>query len=184
MVIFFIISFNKETAVAIDRYAAYHNRFIFLLFIIFWLIACSGPAAARADGMEVRVGVYENPPKVFTSASGKPSGIFIDIIEHMAREEGWRLRYVSGTWAEGLDRLSKGEIDLMPDVAYTSERENLFSFHQVPVLSSWSQIYAAKNSKIQSILDLDEKKSRHKTRHARTDGDRYKGPTSIRTGDP
>jgi len=61
---------------------------------------------------------------------------------------------VPGTWGEGLDRLEKREIDLMPDVAYTADREKIFAFHKVPVLSSWFQVYARKGSKIKSILDL------------------------------
>jgi PAS domain S-box-containing protein len=113
---------------------------------------------ASADSRKVSVGVYENAPKVFTSESGKPSGIFIDIIEHIAKVEGWNLRYVPGTWAEGLDRLAKGEIDLMPDVAYTAAREQIYSFHKIPVLTSWSQVYAPKGSGIQSILDLNGKR--------------------------
>ena len=87
-----------------------------------------------------------------------PAGIFIDIIEHIAKIESWNVRYVSGTWAEGLDRLAKGKIDLMPDVAYTADREKSYSFHKVPVLSSWSQVYARKDSRIHSILDLDGKR--------------------------
>lgn len=110
------------------------------------------------DVQTVTVGVYENAPKVFTSGSGKPSGIFIDVIEQIARTEGWNLRYVRGTWAQGLDRLAKGEIDLMPDVAYTAEREKLYDFHQIPVLSVWSQVYARKGSGFQSILDLNGKR--------------------------
>ncbi len=122
------------------------------------LVSFFATTPAQADVRTVTVGVYENPPKVFTSGSGKASGIFIDIIEHIAKSEGWELRYLSGTWAEGLDRLAKGEIDLMPDVAYTADREKMYSFHEVPVLSSWSQVYALKGSKIQSILDLNEKR--------------------------
>jgi len=114
--------------------------------------------SAIADDRIVKIGVYENAPKIFTSESGKPAGIFIDIIEEIAGREGWTLRYVSGTWGEGLDRLKKREIDLMPDVAYTWDRENMFSFHKVPVLSSWFQVYASKGSRIQSILDLAGKR--------------------------
>ena len=116
----------------------------------------SGPALA--DNRIVKIGVYENAPKVFTSPSGKPSGIFIDIIEYIANEEDWQLEYVKGTWAEGLDRLEAGKIDLMPDVAFTAERERKFSFHKITALSSWSQVYAPKGSKIQSILDLNKKR--------------------------
>ena len=104
------------------------------------------------------MGVYENAPKVFTTESGKPAGIFIDIIEHIAKEEGWQLQYMPGTWGEGLDRLEMGGIDLMPDVAYTSDRAKIFDFHKVPVLSSWFQVYARKGSGIKSISDLAGKR--------------------------
>ena len=105
----------------------------------------------------IKVGVYENAPKIFTSAD-KPAGIFIDIIENIAEAEGWNLQYVSGNWGEGLDRLARGEIDLMPDVAYSVPREKFYTFHKLPVLSSWFQVYAPKGNKIKSILDLNEKR--------------------------
>lgn len=119
---------------------------------------CLISTAVRAADQVLTVGVYDNAPKVFLSESGKPAGIFIDIIEDIAKSAGWRLRYLPGTWAEGLDRLAKGEIDLMPDVAYSPERSKHYSFHGVPVLSSWSQVYAHKRSGIRSILDLDGKR--------------------------
>jgi len=125
-----------------------------VILLIFLKLMCD-PARA-ADGV-VNIGVYENAPKIFISESGQPSGIFIDIIEDIAKSEGWNLHYVPGTWADGLDRLEKGEIDLMPDVAYSAARERLFSFHKVPVLSSWFQVYARKGSGIKTILDLNGK---------------------------
>jgi len=128
------------------------------LWLILPLFFCLGVFSAKAENLVVKVGVYENAPKVFISESGRPSGIFIDIIEFIAESEGWNLRYVPGTWAEGLERLAKGEIDLMPDVAYTAERGKRFSFHRVQVLSSWFQAYARKNSGIKSILDLNGKR--------------------------
>lgn len=106
------------------------------------------------EARTVRVGVYENSPKVFLDESGKPAGIFIDLLEAIAAEEQWTLAYVPGTWAEGLDRLATGKIDLMPDVALTAEREALYAFHREPVLSDWFQIYARPDSGIRSVLDL------------------------------
>jgi signal transduction histidine kinase len=139
------------------------NRFLIPVLTIFVLTfsclgTCFARADARADERVVTVGVYENAPKVFTSESGKPAGIFIDIIESIAKSEGWKLHYVPITWAQGLERLGRGEIDLMPDVAKTAEREKKFAFHKVPVLSSWSQVYARKGSGINSILDLNKKR--------------------------
>ena len=47
------------------------------------------PAAASAPVEEktVRVGIYENAPKIFTSEPGVPSGIFVDIIQEHRRDQ-------------------------------------------------------------------------------------------------
>lgn len=131
----------------------------FSLFVCSFLafVFCSMPHSAWAESVSIRVGTYENAPKVFTDESGRSAGIFIDILSHIAKAEGWRVSYVPGTWAEGLDRLEKGEIDLMPDMAYTPDRSKIFSFHKVPVLSSWFQVYARKGSGISTVLDLNGK---------------------------
>ncbi len=140
------------------RFANLAMRLLFSLFIISLFLLYVWIASARADERVVTVGIYQNAPKVFTAESGAPAGIFVDIIEHIAKTEGWRLRYVPGTWSEGLDRLVKAEIDLMPDMAYTSDRAKIFAFQKVPVLSSWFQVYAKESSDIKSILDLGGKR--------------------------
>lgn len=109
-------------------------------------------------GPRVRVGIYHNSPKIFTAETGKAEGIFVDIIEAVAEREGWTIEYVLGTWPEGLDRLAKGEIDLMPDVAYSSRRGALYAYHHEPVLSDWFQVYARRGSGIRSVLDLADKR--------------------------
>lgn len=126
--------------------------------MVVWTFLMIGGFSAIAAAETVKIGVYENAPKIFTDASGRPSGIFIDIIKHIAERQDWHLEYIHGGWGEGLDRLTRGEIDIMPDVAYTAQRELLFDFHQEPVLSDWFQIYARKNSGVKSVMDLDGKR--------------------------
>jgi len=141
-----------------NRITAWLSRVLLLLPIVAVPFSFVATSHAGADNRNVKVGVYENAPKILIAESGKPAGIFIDIIEHVAQNEGWNLQYVPGTWGEGLDRLLRGEIDLMPDVAHTADRAKVFSFHQEPVLSSWFQVYARKGSGIRSILDLNGKR--------------------------
>ncbi len=117
-----------------------------------------GQVTTTAGDRIVSVGVYENPPKVFTDNSGKPAGIFIDLIKAISQNQSWNLNFIHGSWSQGLDRLKNGEIDVMPDVAYSAERENLFAFHKEPVLSDWFQVYARKGSGIRSIVDLAGKR--------------------------
>lgn len=122
------------------------------------LSVCVSVSAAQSSEKLVRVGVYENSPKVGLGKAGTPEGIFVDIISRIAVEEGWSIEFVSGTWMEGLNRLAAGEIDLMPDVAQSKSRGDRFVFHHEPVLSDWFQVYARKGSGIRSLLDLAGKR--------------------------
>ncbi|MDW8226739.1 MAG: hypothetical protein RMJ60_02965 [Anaerolineales bacterium] len=56
-----------------DRHLAIFCLVIFLAFL-FW----SGEAAA---GRIVRVGVYQNEPKIFIDEDGRPAGLFIELLE-------------------------------------------------------------------------------------------------------
>ena len=106
----------------------------------------------------VHVGIAQNPPKCYMDDEGKPAGIFVEILNSIGNEEGWELQYQLGKWDENLLKLQSGEIDLVADVAYTTDRDKLFAFHSIPVLSSWSQVYSRKGLGIQSIIDLDGKR--------------------------
>ncbi|HEN21390.1 MAG TPA: transporter substrate-binding domain-containing protein [Desulfobacteraceae bacterium] len=141
-----------------DRNKVFYRSVFFSLVFLLFLVFDADIQSANDNDRTLRIGVYNNAPKIFISDSGRPEGVFVDIIEYIAKNEGWNLRYVTGTWGEGLDRLAGGEIDLMPDVAYTAERAKNFIFHNVPVLSSWFQVYAQKGSGIRSILDLAGKR--------------------------
>lgn len=108
-----------------------------------------------AEPTVVRVGMYENHPKIFTAPDGTATGFFPALLDHIAREEEWQVNYVSGSWQNGLDRLASGELDLMPDVAITPERERLFDFTEETVLISWAVIYTRPELTVQSFFDLE-----------------------------
>lgn len=127
-----------------------------LVALIFACLFACGPAIA--EQRELRVGIYQNNPKVFVDDAGRQQGIFIDLLEAVARVEGWELRYVRCDWLDCLQLLSAGEIDLMPDVAHTGPREALYDFHSVPALLSWSQLYRRSGVHIVSYMDLDGKR--------------------------
>src|SRR4030042_6050581 len=93
-------------------------------------------AVSADDTVVVKVGVYENEPKIFTNDEGVVSGLWADIINYMASKEGWEIEYVHGTWTQCLTRLENNQIDMMPDVAYSEERNERFNFSQEPVYVS------------------------------------------------
>jgi signal transduction histidine kinase/CheY-like chemotaxis protein/HPt (histidine-containing phosphotransfer) domain-containing protein len=125
------------------------------------MVIAIGLAGCRQTGGEarqLRVGLYENAPKIYTGATGKPAGLFIELLEAMAAKESWHLTYVPCEWAACLRQLEAGEIDLMPDVAFSAERAQRYDFHKVSVASSWSQIYAHPDRVIQTLSDLAGKR--------------------------
>lgn len=107
---------------------------------------------------QVKVGVYQNNPKVFMNEHGRPAGFFITLLEEVAVREGWHLEYQSCQWNECLSMLEKGEIHLMPDVAYSQHRSTLFAFGKEVVLSSWSVFYTAAGGELHSLKGLNGKK--------------------------
>ena len=107
----------------------------------------------------IRVGAYENPPKLSISGNGEVTGFWAELLQYIAGQENWQLKYVPGTWEDGLANLQNGKIDLMPDVAFTPERAKQYIFSEGSVLTSWSRIYVHKNNKdIETIRDLRNKK--------------------------
>jgi len=106
----------------------------------------------------VKVGIYDNSPKVFLNEGGFASGLFPDVLEYIADQEDWQLEYVFGTWEEGLERLELGEVDVMVDVALTDVRLDKFDFTNETLLNSWGVIYAYKDAVIDSWRSLDGKK--------------------------
>ncbi len=115
-------------------------------------------AAMAADPLTVRVGVYENEPRIFTDDQGKVAGFWPDIIEYIAAKEDWKIEYVHGTWDDCLKMLDNQEIDLMPNVANTPEWAAKFNFSNEPAYMTWAMVYAPAGTEITSILDLNDKK--------------------------
>ena len=56
--------------------------------------------------------------------------------------KGWQYEYVSGTFTELMDMLEAGEIDLMPNISYSAEREQTLLFSSNPEGTERYYIYA------------------------------------------
>ncbi len=90
------------------------------------VVAAVAPGRADGAGKTVRVGVYQNKPKIFIDENDHASGFFIDLLDEVAIAESWSLVYVPCQWTECLAALEEGRIDLMPDVAYSPERDEKY----------------------------------------------------------
>ena len=113
-------------------------------------------APARAETL--RVGVYDNAPKLMMGSDGRLSGILGELLQAMADEERWQLIPVSCSWEQCLSLLEQQRIDLLPDVGLTPERSFRFAFHRRPALHSWSQAFSPADGTYTSPLQLDGKR--------------------------
>lgn len=101
------------------------------------------------------MGVYQNPPKIFIDEHGEASGFFPKLLGAIAAREDWDISYTPCEWNQCLHLLEAGELDLMPDVAFGTQRALKYRFGKEEVIPSWSRVYVRRNSRIQAIPDLD-----------------------------
>jgi len=120
-------------------------------------VVCCLPLTAHAQE-KIKVGVYQNLPLSFRNEKGAIKGFFIDILEYVAKKEGWALEYHVDSWAQCLQQLQNGEIDLLGGIAYSPERSNLFDYTYQSVQTEWGQVYTHNRYGVESILDFNFKK--------------------------
>ncbi len=121
-----------------------------------WLFFLVNPALAQKP-RELRVGVYNYEPLIFYSPGQGAQGLYIDILEAVADNNNWKLNYVYGTWDQCMQRLESGEIDLLPNIAYTLERAKKFEFTEQFMYLDWGIIYTPNKSSIHTLFDLQGK---------------------------
>lgn len=91
-------------------------------------------AAVHADSGKtvVRVGWHE-PPYFITDASGRKSGYSYEYQRKVAAYTGWEYEYVEDSWANLLQMLKEGKIDLLSDVSYLEVRTRDMLYTSIPM---------------------------------------------------
>lgn len=130
---------------------AYLKKWMFNCLSSFLLIYMM-PNQAFAE--QVKVGVYSNKPLVFQDEQGEFQGLTIDVLRHIAGQEGWDLEFIPGSWAECLQKLEQGETDLQVAIAFSVEREKLFSYPKQTLITNWARLYRHPGAEVESLLDL------------------------------
>ena len=77
-----------------------------------WLAVSASAQATQT----IRVGIYQNEPKIFLDDTGTPSGFFPELLSAIAADNGWQLVYVSCAWADCLTMLAGWLETQPPDV--------------------------------------------------------------------
>lgn len=137
-----------------------NNTHIIILFFLFSTLEMYCPVSASDinQNKTLKVGVYQNRPKIFVNQNGEPDGIFIDILKEIALKENLKFEYVISDWSVLLNMLSSGEIDILPDMAYTAKRDSMFNFNHLSVINTWLEVFTTRINNIQSLNELQGKR--------------------------
>ena len=107
-----------------------------------------------AESQTIRLGVYELPPMIFNAPDGSTIGLFPEVLEDIADQEGWTIEYVHGSKEECLSRLTRGEIDLMVDQKNHSHE---FRTSDAAIIN-WNAVFFRTDLPIESFEDMEGKK--------------------------
>ena len=108
---------------------------------VFLLLVCLPLQALAAEGKVVRVGWYDGGYNI-TGSDGERSGYGYDFQQTVAAYTGWRYEYVKGSSVELLEKLQRGEIDMLNCISYTPERAQHMLFSSVPMGREKYYLYA------------------------------------------
>ncbi|MDC7233068.1 MAG: transporter substrate-binding domain-containing protein [Spirochaetales bacterium] len=135
-----------------------HKKTAAALLFIFLISLHIFPQADRSrNSRDVVIGIFSFSPINFINEAGQPDGLFPSIIEEIARESGWKVRYREGSFSQGMERLQNGEIDLMVSTAWSESRAERMDYSGESVVELWGQVFIPGSSKIRNINDLQGK---------------------------
>jgi HD-GYP domain-containing protein (c-di-GMP phosphodiesterase class II)/ABC-type amino acid transport substrate-binding protein len=125
--------------------------FVVFLFSVITFVSFS------ANAITLKVGTYDDVPLSFKK-NGNVTGIYIELLNYIAKEEGWNIVYEYGTLGELLEELKEGKIDLLTSVAYSPERAKYAYFSKETVYVNWANICQRDDKNFSNIFSLRGKK--------------------------
>jgi|GEM_PF-1831268 len=121
----------------------------------FFIIVITGTHTSLQATESIKVGIFQNKP--VTYFENGPKGIFVEVLDHIAEKEGWKIEYRLCELNKCLELLEANELDLMTSLGKSPMRSESYTFSEEPIWTFWGTVYAH-NFKITNILDLRDKK--------------------------
>jgi len=139
------------------------NRIVLIFSIALALSVCDVYVVNASESENekiVRVGAFESS-FFLVDENGRKNGYAYDYLQEVSYYTNWKYEYVEGNWTDLMQMLEDGEIDIIPDVSYTSEREGKMLFSDAPMGVEKNYLFAdpSRNAgKIQSIDSLNNRR--------------------------
>ena len=116
-------------------------KYTCLCLSVLLLLVCLPLQALSAEGKVVRVGWYEGGYNL-SGPNGERSGYGYEFQQTVASYTGWRYEYVKGSRVELMEKLQRGEIDMLNCISYMPERAQHVLFSSMPMGREKYYLYA------------------------------------------
>ena len=123
--------------------------------VLFVLLISQAIGLEAQTTLPLRVGYYDAKPSCYQDAAGNPSGVFIEVLNALAKREKWTISYEYAPWNTLLDGLRQQENRLVPAIVRSRERESYAVFTQESVMADWGTVFSRSGAGVSSILDLE-----------------------------
>lgn len=133
----------------------YRKGFIFCLVVLF-LSHLFSPVPSEAQS-EILFGCDRDYPPLSSFNGSSPVGFDIEIINIIAEAGSFQFEIITDRWSAILDKLSRGDIDVVSGVIRTEKREELYDF-SVPYLTESYAVYTKPDLNLSSVSQLIGKK--------------------------
>lgn len=126
-----------------------------LLFVAFIFAAAEVGAVDSSQRAQIVVGSeLDYPPYALVAADGQADGFSVDLMKAVCEVMGIKATFRVGPWNEVRKALEDGEVDALPLVSYSAEREKVFDF-TAPHTASYAAVFKRKGSPdIDSVEDM------------------------------
>ena len=128
----------------------------------FYLLLCSVfllPAFSHASGLQeprvLKTIIIDNyAPYTYVNKEGQPAGFTVDLMQAVAQVMGFEIEIKVDTWDHALHALESGDIDFLPMMAYSKERDKTFDFSP-PHTIAYDAFFTRQDSGVvNSLADL------------------------------
>lgn len=96
----------------------------------------------------INVGFIDYKGFIEKDGEGSYSGYAVDYLDEISKYTQWKYNYIFDSWDQCLEKLEKGEIDILCSAQYTKERDELFDYSQYAIGNEFTIIYTRLNETI------------------------------------
>lgn len=132
------------------------KRLIILILACLLAAMWTSSAAFAAEKKTVKVGYYEDGDYMSKNQQGEYAGFNIEFLQDLAKQTDIQFEFVDAvSWISAYEMLEKGEIDLLPAVYYTEEREKKMQFVTLPMCNIYTTLNVRMDDERYDYEDFD-----------------------------